>query len=81
MSLVSNRYLAEHVGIKENHERKSKYSQLSISVESASADSTKCGSKIFRGKKNLESSKKAKLEFIVEAIIYIAFILYLQLFA
>lgn len=32
MSLVSNRYLVEHVGIKENHKRKSKSMKISANL-------------------------------------------------
>lgn len=58
MSLVLNKYLVEQVvGIKEHHERKSKYSQLSVSVDSVSADSKTVDQKYW-GENILESSKK-----------------------
>ena len=43
--------------------RGKKIQSASICMGSTSADSTNCGLKIFREKKILESSKKAKLEF------------------
>ena len=55
------------------------YSWPSISVGSAFLDSTNYGLKIFK-KIFSGKSQKAKLEFALLATIYIAFILYLQVF-
>ena len=51
------------------------YSQPSVSMGSASADSTNRISKIFE-KKNSRKFQKVKLEFAALATIYIAFTLY-----
>lgn len=56
------------------------YSGPSISEGSASVDSTNYVSKIFRGEKVSESSQKRNLNLPLLTAIYIAFILYLQLF-